>query len=101
MTLTREQGAFAVVKIDGTETERYPLSQNVTVEIVTGENNEFTNTLTIEDGHAYISKANCPDKICAGHRSVSYKGETIVCLPHKVVVEIQAESQNQVLDAVA
>ncbi len=99
VTLTRQDGAFASVKIDGKETERYPLSKNVTVEILTGENDEYSNTLVIENGKAFVSAANCPDKICAGHKPVSYNGETIVCLPHKVVVEIVSADSDSGLDA--
>ena len=99
--LNREAGAFATVKIDGTETASYPLHQDRTVEITTGENDEFSNTLVIEKGKAYISQANGPDKICAGHRAVSYTGETIVCLPHKVIVEITAGTVTDGLDVIA
>lgn len=100
VTANRKQGNLAVVKIDGIEANRYSLSENVTVEIKTGDRDEFTNTLVIEDGKARISQANCPDKICVGHRPVCYSGETIVCLPHKVIVEIVSEEKSPSLDAI-
>lgn len=100
VNLTRQEGSMVVVKIDGNETERYSLYEDRTVEIITGENDEFSNTLVIEDGKAYISQADCPDKICQEHRAVSYSGETIVCLPHKIVIEITADSSTPELDAV-
>lgn len=101
VSLNREAGAFATVKIDGMETASYPLSEDITVEITSGENGEFSNTLVIEKGKAYISQADCPDKICAGHRAVSYTGETIVCLPHKVIVEITSGTDTDGLDIIA
>ena len=100
VNITRQDGAFASVKIDGEETARYSLSDNNTVEILTGDNGEYSKTLVIENGRAYISESNCPDKICAGHKPVCYKGETIVCLPHKVVIEIVSDSSDSGLDAV-
>ena len=100
VNLTRQEGSMVVVKIDGVETQRYSLCEDRTVEIITGENDEFSNTLVIEDGKAYISQADCPDKICQEHRSVSYSGETIVCLPHKIVIEITADSSLPELDVV-
>lgn len=100
LNIFRTEGAFAVVKIDGAEAERYPLSVNTEVVIETGDNKEFKNTLVIEDGKAFIRDANCPDKICEGHNKISYKGETIVCLPHKVVIEIVAEDTADDLDVV-
>ena len=94
----RTEGSFAVIKIDGKETERYPLSVNTEVVIETGDNGR--NTLVIEDNKAFMKDANCPDKICEGHSKISYKGETIVCLPHKVVIEIVADETTDELDAV-
>lgn len=97
----RQPGAFAAVKVDGEVTETYPLSENVEVPITTGEGGEYENLLVIEDGKARIATANCPDEICVKTRPVSYVGETIVCLPHKVVIEIVAEGADFQLDTVA
>ena len=100
VNVTKESGSSIVVKIDGVEKFKYSLSENITQEIITGDKNEYTNTLVIKDGKACVSNANCPDGICVEHRGISYVGETIVCLPHKVVVEVQKEETNQDLDAV-
>ena len=94
----RTEGSFAVIKIDGKETGRYPLSVDTEVIIETGDDGK--NTLVIEDNKAFMKDANCPDKICEGHSKISYKGETIVCLPHKVVIEIVKEDSENELDVV-
>lgn len=88
----------AVVTIDGTIYGRYSLEENRTerIELTDG----FYNVLEIKDGKADIIEASCPDKICVDHRSVSKNGETIVCLPNKVVVEIENGEDLQ-LDAVS
>ena len=98
LNVFKTEGSFAVVKIDGKETARYPLSVNTEVVIETGDNGK--NTLVIENNKAFMKDANCPDKICEGHSKISYKGETIVCLPHKVVIEIVAEDSENELDVV-
>ena len=98
LNVFKTEGSFAVIKIDGKETERYPLSVNTEVVIETGDDGR--NTLVIEDNKAFMKDANCPDKICEGHSKISYKGETIVCLPHKVVIEIVTEDSENELDVV-
>ena len=98
LNVFKTEGAFAVVKLDGKETERYPLSVNT--EVVIETENDGKNTLVIEDGKAFIKDATCPDKICEGHSKISFKGETIVCLPHKVVIEIVADDSDDELDVV-
>jgi len=48
-----------------------------------------------------MKKADCKDQICADHKAIEKSGETIVCLPHKVVIEIQSEDgKEQELDGV-
>lgn len=92
----KTDGEYVSVKIDGTEKYRYALTENVDTVIYTGENSEYENRLVIKDGEAFISQANCPDKICAEHRAVSKVNESIVCLPHKLVIEIvSSESFNE------
>lgn len=96
--LNKEAGSYVAVNVDGEQTAIYPLPENTEVTITTGENNEDINVLVIKDGKAMISEANCPDGICAETRAAQYVGETIVCLPHKVVIEIVAEGEEPEID---
>lgn len=98
--LLKTQGDYVSVKINGEEKYRYSLSENVDTVIYTGENNNQENRLIIENNQAYIISASCPDKICVGHRPVSNVNESIVCLPHKVVVEIVSDEAENAPDVV-
>ena len=61
-----------------------------------------TNTLIIKDGKATITEANCPDEICVNHKPINKSGESIICLPHKLVVTVRNDKSNQnEIDAVA
>ncbi|MCI9647488.1 MAG: NusG domain II-containing protein [Lachnospiraceae bacterium] len=88
------QKAEAVVEVDGQEKGRYPLDQDTSVEIQL-EDGSY-NLLEIKDGRADITEASCPDKICVDHRPVSRRGESLVCLPNKVVVEIENGQEAEV-----
>lgn len=98
--LLKTQGDYVSVKINGEEKNRYSLSENVDTVIYTGENNNQENRLIIENNKAYIISASCPDKICVGHKPVSNVNESIVCLPHKVVVEIVSDEVENSPDVV-
>ncbi len=76
----------AVIK-NGEETACYNIDEDLTIDITSANNQN--NTLVIKDGKASIISASCPDKICVKHRSIKRVGETIVCLPNKVVIEIK------------
>ena len=85
--LFSKDGDTVVVTVDGQIYGEYPLSVDRQVEIVNGEG---YNLLVIEGGEAFVKSASCPDGICSSHRAVSKDGESIICLPNKVVVEIKA-----------
>lgn len=85
---TMKDGSYAAVLINGEEKYRYSLGQDGEYLI---KNGEYENLLVISGGKAYISEANCRDEICVHHRAVSKTGESIVCLPHKLVVTVAEE----------
>ena len=89
--LFRREGGTVRVTKDGKLWGEYSLREDRTVEIV-GE--DGYNRLIIEDGEAYMEYASCPDGICVSHRPVRFDGESIICLPNRVVVEIHASGEN-------
>ena len=46
------------------------------------------NLISVTGGKIVVESADCKDQICVRHKSVSSKGESIICLPHRLVVEI-------------
>ena len=90
---------FNVPVIDGKITETLPLDEDTEKEIAT--ENGGTNTLVIKDGRAKMVEANCPDGICKNHKAISRNGESIICLPHKVVVSVVDNNSDDEIDAVA
>lgn len=49
-------------------------------------------TIQIEDKRVWVEKASCPQKTCARQGKISRIGESIVCLPNKIVITIEGES---------
>lgn len=90
--LLRETGDTVCVFIDGQLHAQYALTEDISVTIQT--ENGF-NRLIIKDGYAYVADASCPDGICSSHRPIRHVGESIICLPNKVVIEIRGQSQHQ------
>ena len=83
-----------IVKIEGAIEGIYSLSEDREVEI-----NGGTNLLKIKNGEASMSWADCPDQLCVHQKTVSLNRESIICLPNKVVVEVES-SGNREFDAV-
>ena len=88
---TQEEGACVVVKVDGQEVATYPLNVDGTYSL-----NGGTNTLTIKDGYAYLSDADCPDHLCVKQGKISKTGQVITCLPNKLTVSVYGGEENDV-----
>lgn len=79
-------GTHLEVRINGQKVASYPLASDRRETISCPDGG--SNTFEIKNGAVYMQKADCHDKICVGMHSISKPGETIVCLPHKLVLAI-------------
>ena len=91
-------GEYAVVEVNGETVVRLSLAEDTVYDIEI--ENEVTNTLKIENGEAKMISADCPDKICVNHRSISKNNESIICLPNKVIITIVSDAESDI-DGVA
>lgn len=89
--------AEAVVTIDAEEYGRFPLDEEIIEKIELSDGSY--NILEIKEGKADVIEASCPDGICVNHRAIDKQKQSIVCLPNKVVIEIE-NGEEQDLDTV-
>lgn len=96
------EGDTVTVSVDGKVIATYPLNVDRVEEIHTGE--DGINRLVIKDGKAYVEWANCPHLTsadrCTAHNPIHRVGESIICLPHSVVIEITNTTNTDNLDVV-
>lgn len=97
--LHQKKGATVVITINGKMYRSLPLNTPCTLDIP-GTSGGF-NRLVIKKGKASITDADCPDKLCVHQASISHNGESLVCLPHKVIVKVTANAAEKDLDGIA
>ena len=97
--VNNDSGAYVQLEVNGSVVETLLLDEDAVREIET--DNSGRNVLVIKDGKAEMSEANCPDGICTNHSKIYRNGESIICLPHKVVVTVVNENNADEIDAVA
>lgn len=56
------------------------------------------NLISVSKDGVCMEAADCRDQVCVRHRSISAEGESIICLPHRLVVEIPGETHTESLD---
>lgn len=53
------------------------------------------NLISLADGKITMEAADCRDQICVHHRPIMSVGESIICLPHKFVVEVTGSGRTK------
>ena len=91
--VNQNKGETVRITVGSTIYGEYPLSSNRTVKV---KADGGFNTVKIHDGKVSVTDADCRDKYCV-HQGEIESG-SIVCLPHKLVVDITADTNN--IDAV-
>ncbi len=95
----REVGDRILVTVAGETFGEYDLSEEQEIPIETG--GDVTNILLIRDGKADMTWADCPDQTCVNTMPISGSSETIVCLPHQIVVEVISSDESAEFDVIA
>ncbi|MBQ8589906.1 MAG: NusG domain II-containing protein [Firmicutes bacterium] len=87
--MNQEGGAYVLIRVDGEEVEQYSLSAEGTYPL-----NGGTNILHIEGGEAWLTEADCPDKLCVHQGKISKTGQVITCLPNKLTVTVYGAEES-------
>lgn len=83
-----------VIYKDGQVFAAVPLTVERTV--VVEDENGSRNVIRVEDGKAEMIEASCPDQICVHSRPVQKNGQSIICLPNRVSVEVRSTQENEI-----
>ena len=87
----------AVIQDANGNTFTMPLSQD---DALTVTSSAGTNVIEVQAGKVRVSEADCPNQDCVEQGWISKAGQQIVCLPHKLVVNITDEDAASAYDVV-
>ena len=74
-----------VITVDGAVYGRYSLDEDRTVILDDGDDH---NTVVIRDRTVQMAEANCRGGDCKRQGVIRKNGQSIICLPHRIVVRI-------------
>ncbi len=84
----RDSGSLtAVVTADGEELDRFAPA-DLAAGPRTYTHNGYTLTVTAEDGGLRVSEADCPTQDCVHTGTISRSGQSIVCLPARIIIQL-------------
>ena len=81
----------AVLSVDGKEIKTFDLSDNSQAYTYRYEDKDGDyNLIEVKGNRIRIKEADCGDQICVRRGWIDQSGETIVCLPHKLIIEVKS-----------
>lgn len=87
----KKDGTTIVIKVDGEALYELPIARDGELSLEGYQGG--SNRVVIQNGSVAMTEADCPDKLCVKTGKISKTGESIVCLPHRVVIEIRGGGQ--------
>lgn len=87
----------AVVKDAAGNEYTLSLAEDTTKTITTSVG---TNVIVVEDGTVRVFEADCPNHDCVEQGAISKAGQQIVCLPHKLTVDVTDANAEEEYDVV-
>ena len=85
---TGDGALTAVISVDGTETERIGLTGLAETDRVV-ESNGYTLYIHLTDTEVWVESSDCPTQDCVRTGHISRGGQSIVCLPARVIVTLE------------
>jgi len=89
---------YVEITVDGEEHSKYVLDNNIDKEIEVITDKGY-NIIQIQNGQVLVEESDCNNQLCVRKGVIEEPGEIIVCLPHKVVVQITGSSED--LDSIS
>lgn len=91
---------YISVQVAGEEIKRIILDPKLTGHTIPIETQYGYNLIELGDNKVRVIEADCPDEIDVKQGYISGIGETIVCLPNKLVIEIKGMDENTEIDII-
>lgn len=84
----KAQASVARITRDGLLIEEIDLERVTEPRTLTLEDGRGHNTVQVERGRICVSEADCPDQICVKQGWITDGTVPIICLPHRLMIEI-------------
>lgn len=88
VAMSRSGGDTVIIEQRGELYGRYSLFEDRTITI---EGTKTKNIVSISGGKVTMSESTCKNQVCVHHGAIAAAGESIICLPNKVVVRIEGK----------
>lgn len=89
-----ESEVWAELRVDGKLIKKFDLNPDEAQNYRYIDDDGDYNLIEVKNQQIRIKEDNCGDQICVKRGWIKKSGETIVCLPHKLVIEIKNNTES-------
>ncbi len=91
------EGSDVVIKLENNIVQRIPLSsisepKELHVDL---SNGKYIDVIIESDG-VYVKEATCPDEVCKKTGKINRQGQSIVCLPNRVIIHFEGQVESDI-----
>lgn len=94
-SINKYSDSYVEIYSQGELYKKLPLKKDFKKVTFTVKNELGQNVVEINNGEVKVVDADCHDKICVKAHGISKPGESIICLPHKVVVRVIGQGKQE------
>ena len=91
--LSKNVGKTVVIEVDGEIYGKYDFVAQKKPNVLEIKTKYGYNKVVIENDGVYVLKSDCPDEIEIKQGKIKNAGEMLVCLPNRLVIKIEGESE--------
>ncbi len=92
LAVSHSGGDTVIIESGGDLYATYSLFEDHTVKVPAPRGSHY-NIVEISGGKVSVTEATCKNQVCVRHGEISRSGESIVCLPNRLVVRIEGGSE--------
>lgn len=91
LNLYNKSSNLVEVHLNGEKIHSLPLDNNCNIII----EDTYQNNIIIENNKVRVINSTCPDGICENFGNISNSGQSIICMPNRLVIKIVSENLEQ------
>jgi len=95
---TSYNSKYISIQVNGKEYKKITFNPKMVGKTIPIKTKYGYNLIEIGDEKVRVIEADCPDKLDVKQRYISKPGETIVCLPNRLIIEIKGENGENEID---
>lgn len=93
-----DENRFISIQVNGEQVKKIIFDKTIIGKKIAIESKYGYNLIEIGDEKVRVIEANCPDEIDVKQGFISKIGESIICLPNRMVVEIKGMEKDEQID---